>query len=308
MSLDGKRGSIDKPNPVDSEDIADGSITNIDINASAAIAVTKLANGTADQIVKTNSGGTALEHGLIADANIDAGAAIGLSKLATDPLARANHTGTQTASTISDLDSATVTFTNKTIDADGVGNSITNIEDANIKAGAAIALSKLATDPLARANHTGTQTASTISDFDTQVRTSRLDQMAIPTATVDLNAQILDNVQEICVGLISDETNTVAVFTITDTTGAVQLEQDMTIADATDIILNGTTGTKIGTATTQKLGFYNATPVVQPTALTSADAATVDATYGSEESGVINNIRTRVGEIESKLQALGLLA
>jgi hypothetical protein len=32
-----------------------------------------------------------------------------------------------------------------------------------------IANSKLATDPLARANHTGTQTASSISDFDTEV-------------------------------------------------------------------------------------------------------------------------------------------
>lgn len=56
-----------------------------------------------------------------------------------------------------------------------------------------IPLSKLATDPLARANHTGTQTASTISDFDTQVRTSRLDQMAAPTASVSLNSQKITN-------------------------------------------------------------------------------------------------------------------
>jgi hypothetical protein len=63
------------------------------------------------------------------------------------------------------------------------------IVNADINAGAAIALSKLAVDPLARANHTGTQTASTISDFDTQVRTSRLDQMASPTAPVNLNLQ-----------------------------------------------------------------------------------------------------------------------
>ena len=40
-----------------------------------------------------------------------------------------------------------------------------------------------------RANHTGTQTASTISNFDTQVRTSRLDQMAAPTADVSLNSR-----------------------------------------------------------------------------------------------------------------------
>jgi hypothetical protein len=50
-----------------------------------------------------------------------------------------------------------------------------------------------ATADRARANHTGTQTASTISDFDTQVRTSRLDQMAAPTAAVSLNSQKITN-------------------------------------------------------------------------------------------------------------------
>jgi hypothetical protein len=74
--------------------------------------------------------------------------------------------------------------------ADIVDGTIVN---ADINASAAIALSKLATDPLARANHTGTQTASTISDFDTQVRTSRLDQMAAPTASVSLNSQKITN-------------------------------------------------------------------------------------------------------------------
>lgn len=50
-----------------------------------------------------------------------------------------------------------------------------------------IPLAKLATDPLSRASHTGTQTAATISDFDTQVQTSRLDQMAAPTTDLGLN-------------------------------------------------------------------------------------------------------------------------
>lgn len=43
-------------------------------------------------------------------------------------------------------------------------------------------------DATARANHTGTQLAATISDFDTQVRTSRLDQMAAPTTDVSFNS------------------------------------------------------------------------------------------------------------------------
>jgi hypothetical protein len=46
-------------------------------------------------------------------------------------------------------------------------------------------------NPLARASHTGTQLASTVSDFDTQVRLSRLDQMAAPTGSVAMNAQKL---------------------------------------------------------------------------------------------------------------------
>jgi hypothetical protein len=44
-------------------------------------------------------------------------------------------------------------------------------------------------NPLARANHTGTQLASTISDFNTQVRTNRLDQMATPTGAVAMGSQ-----------------------------------------------------------------------------------------------------------------------
>lgn len=67
------------------------------------------------------------------------------------------------------------------------------VTDAKVSATAGIALSKLATNPLARANHTGTQTAATISDFDTQVRASRLDQLAAPTAAVSLNSQKITN-------------------------------------------------------------------------------------------------------------------
>ena len=74
--------------------------------------------------------------------------------------------------------------------------AIGSIADSHISNSAAIALTKLAVDPLARANHTGTQLASTVSDFDTQVRTSRLDQMAVPTATVNFGGQVLTGVGE----------------------------------------------------------------------------------------------------------------
>lgn len=47
-----------------------------------------------------------------------------------------------------------------------------------------------------RANHTGTQLASTVSNFDTQVRTSRLDQMAAPTADVSLGTKKITNLAD----------------------------------------------------------------------------------------------------------------
>lgn len=72
----------------------------------------------------------------------------------------------------------------------------------------------------------------------------------------------------------------------------------VTVTDAVDLILSGTTGTKIGTATTQKLGFYNATPVDQPaTVADPAGGAIVDA-----ES------RTAIIAVIDRLQELGLIA
>ena len=133
--------------------IAAGAIVNADINASAAIDKTKI-SGTA--ITAADNGtvtSTMIANDTIVNADINSAAAIAYSKL--------------------NLSGAVV--------------------NADIASGAAIALSKLATDPLARANHTGTQAASTISDFDTQVRTSRLDQMASPTASVSMNSQNITN-------------------------------------------------------------------------------------------------------------------
>jgi hypothetical protein len=100
---------------------------------------------------------------------------------------RANHTGTQTASTISDFDTevannSAVTANTAKVSADGSvlthndvtsagsGAIITSAERTKLTgiADGATANSSDAT-LLARANHTGTQTAATISDFDTEV-------------------------------------------------------------------------------------------------------------------------------------------
>ena len=65
-------------------------------------------------------------------------------------------------------------------------------------------------------------------------------------------------------------------------TGNITLNGNITISglvslpDSSNVQLGTGAGTKIGTATTQKIGFYNSTPVVQPTAVSDAtDAASV---------------------------------
>jgi hypothetical protein len=143
---------------VTSAKILDGTIVNADINASAAIDKTKI-SGTAITAADTGTvTSTMIADGTIVNADVNASAGIAYSKLSLG--------GTITSA---DLVDGTIVAT--------------DIADGTITA------AKMVTDPYARANHTGTQTASTISDFDTQVRTSRLDQMAAPTGSVSVNSQ-----------------------------------------------------------------------------------------------------------------------
>lgn len=51
-------------------------------------------------------------------------------------------------------------------------------------------------DPTARANHSGTQTASTISDLATTVKAYRLDEFAVPTADISMNSHKITNVTD----------------------------------------------------------------------------------------------------------------
>lgn len=72
----------------------------------------------------------------------------------------------------------------------------------------------------------------------------------------------------------------------------------LTIADGVNIAVNATTGTKIGTATTQKIAFFNATPVVQ-------GASVADATGGA----IIDaEARTAINALISRIEATGLIA
>jgi hypothetical protein len=129
-------------------------------------------------------------------------------------LARANHTGTQSVTTLSD-------HTKAVHDALGI--------DAATTGGATAAQLR------DRSTHTGTQLAATISNFDTQVRTSRLDQMAIPTADLNLNTRKITG--------LADATVATDAVTFGQLTGAVQgqlWKDPVRAATTANITLSGT--------------------------------------------------------------------
>jgi len=74
----------------------------------------------------------------------------------------------------------------------------------------------------------------------------------------------------------------------------------------------GGTGTTDRTVTTHfevgnsKIAFYGSTPVVKATALTAIDASALNTGDATSDT-VIGNMRTRINELETKLQAYGLL-
>lgn len=81
--------------------------------------------------------------------------------------------------------------------------------------------------------------------------------------------------------ILYDNAGVVGEYTLTGTGTVVAMQTNptlsgLTMTDATNIVLNTTTGTKIGTATTQKLAFYNSTPIVKPT----GDVATALSNLG----------------------------
>jgi hypothetical protein len=106
------------------------------------------------------------------------------------------------------------------------------IVNEDINASAAIALSKLATDPLARANHTGTQTASTISDFDTQVRTSKVTDLAAPTGSFSMNSQKITNL-----GAPSASTDAATVAYVDAATAGLNVHASVKAATTENITL-----------------------------------------------------------------------
>ena len=109
-------------------------------------------------------------------------------------------------------------------------------------------------------------------------------------------------------------------YTSSGTPNSPVLTEAMRLNSALDMVLAGgitmsakniatdtTTGTKIGTATSQKLGFWNATPIVQPT------TSVAEATFTENAGGLVVNENSTfdgytVQQVVKALRNAGLLA
>jgi hypothetical protein len=176
--------------------------------------------------------------------------------------------------------------------------TIANIVDADVSASASIALSKLATGAL--------PTAITVAS-------ANLVDGTIVNADVSASAAIAGS------KIAPDFGSQNIVTTGTLGAGATTLSAALTLGN-NDIVSGTGAGTKIGTSASQKLGFFDKTPVVQPAAanqaaLTNSTGGTADGTLaavsGTGDDADINNnfteLHTLLTEIRTALVNLGLI-
>lgn len=99
--------------------------------------------------------------------------------------------------------------------------------------------------------------------------------------------------------------------------------EGLTLGDGGNVVVGSTLGTRVATAGSQKLGFFGASPVVQPSGTTegaitnstggtaNGTMAAVSATNSSDQSGVINKNFTELwtlqNAIRTALVSLGLM-
>lgn len=103
-----------------------------------------------------------------------------------------------------------------------------------------------------------------------------------------------------------------AAATVANSTGIITVSAGLAMTEAKDIAVGTTTGTKIGTNAAQKLGFFNAAPVVQQnttgttTGFTAGGgtAAKDDSTYTGDTGATAYT----VGDVVRALKKLGFLA
>ncbi len=111
--------------------------------------------------------------------------------------------------------------------------------DAAALADASIPNAALATNPLARANHTGTQVASTISNLAATVQAYRLDQFAAPTVSLSMGTQRVINLVD-PVGAQDAATKNYVDGAVQSAAAGIDSKASVRVVSTPNITLSGT--------------------------------------------------------------------
>jgi hypothetical protein len=130
-----------------------------------------------------------------------------------------------------------------TISGDASGSGTVSVTLTLASVGTAGTYTKVTTDAKGRvtsgttlaASDIPTLTAAKISDFDTQVRTSRLDQMAVPTAAVSLNSQKITGL-----GTPTADTDAATKAYVDSARAGLDVKDSVRVATTANITLSGT--------------------------------------------------------------------
>lgn len=244
-------------------------IVNADIKSDAAIALTKLAATTASRALVSDASGvitpattTAAEIGFVN--GVTSSIQTQLDSKASNASLTA-HTGASTGvhgvvgSVVGTSDSQTLT--NKVIDADS--NTISNIENADIKAAAAIALNKLAATTVSRA------LVSDGSGFVSAATTTAAEIGYVNGVTSAIQTQI-NNKQATITG---------AATTITSS--------DLTVSRA--LVSDGSGKVAVATTTSTEIGYVNGVTSAIQTQLDAKQLRSVITAKGSLYVGTASN-------------------
>ena len=265
---------------ITSAKILDGTIMNVDINASAAIALSKLANATAGQVLLgttttgvvtattvsgdvtiTGAGVTAIGSGVIVDADVNASAAIALSKLATGAL--------PTAITVASANIVDGTIVNTDVNASAAidktkisGTAITaadtgtvtstmiadgTIVNADIDASAAIVDTKLATISTAGKVSNSATTADSANTASAIVARDAAGKVALTAIDVNIVIETASIVASPATGTINIDfsTNPTVYYTVSATN-----DWTLNVRGTSGVTLNDTLATgQIATVT-----------------------------------------------------------
>lgn len=102
------------------------------------------------------------------------------------------------------------------------------------------------------------------------------------------------------------------VIELNDATGAAGVTLNgifsnaITLADSRNIVFGTGAGTKIASATNQKIAFWNATPIVQPTTAVAASTFVTNTSLIANDSATFDGYT--IGQVVKALRNLGILA